>query len=183
MPSRTRDQDRVRSLRRADAGGRRDHDPRGQARAAEVVGFGLLVAWFVRNEYVHLIAWAEEQNHSAVLFTLASEVLAFYVVMSGYAMFIPNTWRRALLIVGGMAVVPFAMLGAVRVTNPEEYRIVAASLNLNNLSFLTVVMAAGHLLQRQMSEWGYRSDIIAPLSARSPVTCGIFPLSSSWRVG
>ncbi len=135
----------------------------GQARAAEVVGFGLLGAWFARNEYVHLIGWAEQQNRSAVLFTLASEVLAFYVVMSGYAMFIPNTWRRALLIVGGMAVVPFATLGAVRVTNPEEYRFVAASLDLNSLSFLAVVMVVGvlvasaganviHTLRRQVAD-------------------------------
>lgn len=135
----------------------------GQARATEIVGLGLLVAWFAYNEHFHLVDWAQQQNHSAVLFTFSSEVLAFYVVMSGYAMFIPNTWRRALLIVGGMAVVPFVTLGAVRVTNPVEYRLVAASIDLNSWSFLAVVMVVGvlvasaganviHTLRRQVAD-------------------------------
>jgi hypothetical protein len=98
-----------------------------QARIAEMFGFGILIAWFSHNEYVHLLGWARQGEQSAVLFTLTSEVLAFYVVMSGYAMFIPNTWRRALLICGSMALVPFATLGVIRAFHPDEFDVIAAS--------------------------------------------------------
>src|SRR5204862_224915 len=65
------------------------------------------------------------------------QVLAWIVFLFGYSLFIPNTWRRAAVILSVVASIPVVMHGAVCLFDPEVKGVQAGVLMLAT----TVTMA------------------------------------------
>jgi serine/threonine-protein kinase len=68
-------------------------------------------------------------------------VLAWVLLLVIYGLFIPNTWKRATLVICGVASIPILLLGAVCLVDPEVNGLQAGVLML--ATTLTVAFAAG----------------------------------------
>ncbi|MEX0678029.1 MAG: serine/threonine-protein kinase [Pirellulales bacterium] len=79
-------------------------------RVYELVIFGTPVAYFLMHQHELLKINARDGAvHSPLPYWLG--------LMFTYAMFIPNTWRRAAVIIGGMCVLPLLLVGYLRFTD------------------------------------------------------------------
>jgi serine/threonine-protein kinase len=52
-------------------------------------------------------------------FVTKNVVLLFAILISGYGLYVPKNWRPAALVVGPLALLPFATLAALRLIHPE----------------------------------------------------------------
>jgi serine/threonine-protein kinase len=75
-----------------------------QLRAVELITFGVPAAFFVVHQHQRVIEWTQQYGIWAPL------NVAWPVMIFTYALFIPNTWQRATVIIGIMAACP--VLGA-----------------------------------------------------------------------
>jgi serine/threonine-protein kinase len=85
--------------------------PLGVLRAYELVIFGLPVAYFLVNDYVRI----SEGN--------LNNPLPFWMgIVFTYAIFIPNTWRRAAVVLGIICLAPILSLAELWLVNPVAAR-------------------------------------------------------------
>jgi serine/threonine-protein kinase len=82
--------------------------PLGVLRAYELVIFGLPVAYFLLNDYVRI---SEGYLNSPLPFWMG--------IVFTYAMFIPNTWRRAAVVLGIICLAPILSIGELWLTNSK----------------------------------------------------------------
>jgi tRNA A-37 threonylcarbamoyl transferase component Bud32 len=79
-------------------------------RIAEALVFGAPALLFVVLTYYKLQAYAAlDEGHAHVANTAAAWVLLMFC----YAIFVPNSWRRAAIVIGLMAVAPLMVMGLV----------------------------------------------------------------------
>ena len=93
----------------------------GQLRLIESVGFSLflaLIAWFRYEELGHygLTEALKEAPPVAPPRYAAYWGFPFFVLMVAYGTFIPNTWRRALVVAGLMALLPLTLIVAAGIS-------------------------------------------------------------------
>jgi serine/threonine-protein kinase len=90
-----------------------------QLRVAELLTFGALPLAVAVFEYYHLLELG--RKHDGVLFAmlLMPTVEATLPVIFAYAIFIPNTWRRALAVMSAIAAVPAITLAIVAWNSPS----------------------------------------------------------------
>jgi serine/threonine-protein kinase len=101
-------------------------------RVYEVLIFEMPLAYFLVDLYVRLQISAQ--------FGFVHTPLPYWLgLMFTYAMFIPNTWRRAAIIEGVMCLSPLAVIGFVWFTNPEF----AAALAANPMFLVDMVIMLG----------------------------------------
>jgi hypothetical protein len=102
-------------------------------RVAEMVIFGLPAVFFLVLQYRTTM---REVGRGFMPATSAMWLLLIFT----YSMFIPNTWRRAVLVIGAMALVPLALVAGMALWYPE----VAAVMTLADLvqHVLVMVIAA-----------------------------------------
>lgn len=75
-----------------------------QLRAVELITFGVPVVHFLLHQHSRTIFWAHEYG-------VLSAVAAYWLLMIfTYALFIPNRWQRAAVVIGIMACAPLAGL-------------------------------------------------------------------------
>src|SRR4029078_9552834 len=85
-----------------------------QLRFMELIIFGWTAAFFVRAQHVGAL-------HCAARGYLQSPVVMWSLLVFTYAIFIPNSWRRAAAILGGLAAMPVAWLSIDMACYPEIY--------------------------------------------------------------
>ena len=83
----------------------------GKLRFKELIIFGVPAAFFVLMQWQAMQACAADNHH------IESPVPPWYLLMFTYAMFIPNTWRRATAMIAPMAIAPVAILLGLWATN------------------------------------------------------------------
>ena len=115
----------------------------GRLRALELVIFGVAVAYFAVLHYrvtslrlragdlVDAMAMAKRSIHS------------YFSVIVVYGMFIPNTWRRAAVVVGAIALVPIAVGLMFRLEHPDLVLTAGRIATFEHLSENTLAMLMG----------------------------------------
>ncbi|MHB8902901.1 MAG: serine/threonine-protein kinase [Thermoguttaceae bacterium] len=127
-------------------------------RRAEGIVFGLPLLLFLLMQYTRAIACCRQMGH----FDFPADL--WIALMFTYALFIPNTMRRAAVVIGLMAAAPILLLGAMLPAHPEILQLVlsegAAQDSLTSFVLLTVLTAVASVfgvdtissLQRQAFE-------------------------------
>jgi eukaryotic-like serine/threonine-protein kinase len=64
------------------------------------------------------------------------------LLMFVYAMFIPNTWRRAAIVLGGIALLPLAVIAALGVLDPASRAALALDATMLTQNALAILVAA-----------------------------------------
>ncbi|MBW3540980.1 MAG: serine/threonine protein kinase [Planctomycetes bacterium] len=105
-----------------------------QLRGLELVLFGGLVVYLGYGHWVRM--WHDAAQADAVegLAHAKSTTLYFVGTMLAYGIFIPNTWRRALIVVLPMALVPPALNVTMRLTSPDVERLAARVADFEQVS-------------------------------------------------
>lgn len=106
-----------------------------QLRFMELVIFGWTAAYFVRAQHVSAL-------HCAAKGYIHSPVGMWSLLVFTYAIFIPNSWRRAAAILGIMAAMPVAWL-AIDILCYPEISLAAKNLNVFSGVALTMSLAFG----------------------------------------
>jgi eukaryotic-like serine/threonine-protein kinase len=88
-----------------------------QLRWLELATFGVTTILFLFLQYEKLASWAEQIG------LLPDLSPAWLLMILTYAMFIPNTWRRAAVVVGSMALAPILGLAFAAVFNDQVGRL------------------------------------------------------------
>jgi len=89
-------------------------------RAMELTIFGVPLLFFLANEYYYLTL--ECCAHQSFEFRAGRWLLLMYT----YALFVPNTWRRAAVVLGIMASAPVVLILTVALTSPTLARVMTA---------------------------------------------------------
>ena len=80
-------------------------------------------------QFRHLLVHAREDNPTLALAAVKSGILFMFATMAVYGTFIPNTWRRAALVVAPMALAPLVVSLILHLLHPEliEFTVRVAS--------------------------------------------------------
>jgi eukaryotic-like serine/threonine-protein kinase len=104
-------------------------------RVSEAVIFGLPAAFFAAMQY-YVTCRLSAQGHFEPI------VGPWLVLIYTYALFIPNTMRRAAVVIAAMALVPIVLLATMMATLPEVANVVTAN-HLVSLGLMIAVAAGG----------------------------------------
>jgi serine/threonine-protein kinase len=115
----------------------------GQLRLVELILFGLMALNFVANQYVDALRWASQGNTAETMVRITSTRQAAYAIMATYALFIPNTWRRALVVLTAMAFLPALVPLVMRVHDPEAYAAVRSGMGVEAWTYVAIWMIVG----------------------------------------
>ncbi len=74
-------------------------------RTIELALFGMTIAFFVTSHYRIVQLRVAEGDRVMLMATVKNTILFVFAMIVLYGMFIPNTWRRAAVVVSGMLVV------------------------------------------------------------------------------
>jgi len=91
-----------------------------QLRGVEMVTFGVPLVFFLLMQYEKSAKWADEYG---VLPELGS---CWLLMIYTYALFIPNTWQRAGIVIAIMATAPLAAIGVIGLIDADAGRLVDA---------------------------------------------------------
>jgi serine/threonine-protein kinase len=80
---------------------------------------GLLSARLTIVEYRLVLALSLRNDPMLAQFVTKNVVLLFAILIPGYGLYVPKNWRPAALVVGPLALLPFATLAALRLIHPE----------------------------------------------------------------
>jgi PAS domain S-box-containing protein len=104
-------------------------------RALELGLFGVAGAFHVLRQVSFLEAASESPDEYRVKTIVVFSALLWYALIVAYALFIPNTWQRAALVLTPMAAVPLLIVLVMR-RNP----VIAAAADFNFLSLVGLIM-------------------------------------------
>ncbi len=90
-----------------------------QLRAIELVLFGMVSADMLIATHAGFLLEASYGDPGLVVSQWNLTALSFVLLMATYAIFVPNTWRRAALVVVPMALVPLGLVVEMQLRHPE----------------------------------------------------------------
>ncbi len=114
-----------------------------QLRAFEFGLFSIVALWFAADRYHFTWEAATDGDTPALIFAVAFSVMIYFAFLIAYAIFVPNTWKRALLATGLMALVPIAVIEALRVRQFEAYSFVRETLTFAQMTSLALILLVG----------------------------------------
>jgi serine/threonine-protein kinase len=114
-----------------------------QLRLVELVLFGLLALNFVATHYVEAVQWASQGDSAGSMQRITATRLSAFAIMAIYALFVPNTWRRALAVLTGMACLPMFIALAMRFLEPEAYESLRAGMGAAEWTYVAIWMVVG----------------------------------------
>src|SRR5262249_27559724 len=112
-------------------------------RAIELALFGMTVAFFVTTHYRIVQLRVAQGDLVMLMATMKNTVLYIFAMIVLYGMFIPNTWRRAAVVVAAMIATTVVSPMALRVLHPEVYRFAAPLLTFEIVSENILMLAIG----------------------------------------
>ncbi len=105
-----------------------------ELRIYEVCLFATVMLFFMAAQYVLMWRWVRSQSPTYFLAAVKSCVLCDFSLILTYGIFIPNTWRRAALVIVPMAMVPLAVPWILCLFHPESYPMVVGAANLEQVT-------------------------------------------------
>lgn len=105
-------------------------------RVLELAAFGLPAVFFLFYHYVKMVACSVEHE------VLPNTSGMWLLLMFTYALFIPNTWRRAACVIGAIAIAPLALNMALILFNPHCAAAQNAGVHFLVESFLMLSLGA-----------------------------------------
>ena len=112
-------------------------------RTLELVLFGMTIAFFLTTHYRIVQLRVAEGDRIMLMATIKNTVLFVFAMIVLYGMFIPNTWRRAAIVVGGMVAATLFSPLVLRVLHPEVFRFAAPLLTFEVVSENVLMLAIG----------------------------------------
>ncbi len=103
-------------------------------RGIELAVFGLAVAFFATAQYRLMLLRLQQDDPAWALVAMKGGVLAACAVMAIYGLFIPNGWRRAVLVVTPMALMPLAVVLMLLPRHPALGTVVGRAANVEQAS-------------------------------------------------
>src|SRR5262249_19386571 len=110
-------------------------------RAIELGLFGMTAAFDALRQYMALNEAVQDADPAKAVIAITFSALVWYALIAVYAMFIPNTWRRAALVIGFLTAIP-ACLDLAMIARHE---LVSQALTHGPLSGLVLIILAGVL--------------------------------------
>ena len=108
--------------------------PLRQLRTLETTLFALIVVFFMAAQYMIMLRGVREDNPARLAGAVKSSTLWMIALMFTYAIFIPNSWRRAARLIVPMALAPFAVPWILGAVHPELYQVALKAASLENVS-------------------------------------------------
>lgn len=110
-------------------------------RVAEVLIFGLTGAFFATMQWESCLFWTRHQDPGMLAAGTKATIGYWYALIFTYALFIPNNWRRAALVIGDMAAVPVLLTVLLRWKSP----VIAQAITTDQVveQFLMMALALG----------------------------------------
>jgi tRNA A-37 threonylcarbamoyl transferase component Bud32 len=115
----------------------------GQLRLVELILFGLMALNYVANQYVDALGWADQGDTAETMARITSTRQAAYAIMATYALFIPNTWRRALMVLTAMAFLPALVPLVMWFHDPEAYALLRSGMGVEAWTYVAIWMIVG----------------------------------------
>jgi serine/threonine-protein kinase len=114
-------------------------------RHLELAIFGLIILFFATAQYRVLLRRARQEDPALAIAAMKSSVIYVFAMMATYGIFIPNTWRRAALVVVPMALSPLAVNVGLRLSHPELLEFATRAVNVEQISenLLLLIIGAG----------------------------------------
>jgi serine/threonine-protein kinase len=107
-----------------------------QLRWIELLTFGVPLAFFLFLQHEKSAAWADK-------FGILPELSAVWLIMIfTYALFIPNTWQRAAIVIGLLSIAPLVGLVVTAIVDGDTGAVLAADTRVFIETTLAVVLAA-----------------------------------------
>jgi eukaryotic-like serine/threonine-protein kinase len=105
-----------------------------QLRTFEVALFGLILAFFTIAQYALMLRSVRDDDPIHLLAVVKGNLLGMLAMMFTYAIFIPNNWRRAAMIIAPMALAPMVVPWILGHLHPEFYEVAVRVANLEQIS-------------------------------------------------
>jgi serine/threonine-protein kinase len=105
-----------------------------ELRFFEVGLFATVGVFFMTAQYVLMLRSVREDNPIQLLAAVKSSVLWMLALIFTYAIFIPNTWRRAAHVIVPMAMAPVVVPWLLGLAHPEFYEVAIQTANISQIS-------------------------------------------------
>jgi serine/threonine-protein kinase len=105
-----------------------------ELRIFEVVLFAIVIIFFMAAEYGLMLRAVREGDPLLLRAAAKSSFLWILALVFTYAIFIPNTWRRAAQVIVPMAVAPIVVPWVLGLFHPEMYEVAIRAANLEQVS-------------------------------------------------
>jgi tRNA A-37 threonylcarbamoyl transferase component Bud32 len=114
-----------------------------ELRIFEVVLFATLIVCFMAAQYVLMLRRVRWDDPLLFLAAVKSSVLWTFTLILTYAIFIPNTWRRAAKVIVPMALAPMVVPWVLGMVHPESYEVAIRAADLEQVSEHGVFLLLG----------------------------------------
>jgi eukaryotic-like serine/threonine-protein kinase len=105
-----------------------------QLRALETTLFALIVVFFMAAQYRVMLHGVRDNDPVRLAGAVKSSTLWMVAFMFTYAIFIPNTWRRAAKLIVPMALAPMTVPWILGAVHPELYQVAVKAASLEKIS-------------------------------------------------
>jgi serine/threonine-protein kinase len=105
-----------------------------QLRAFEVTLFALILAFFTIGQYALMLRSVRADDPFHLLSVVKGNLLGMLAMMFTYAIFIPNNWRRAAVMIAPMALAPMVVPWILGQLHPEFYEVAVRVANLEQIT-------------------------------------------------
>ena len=112
-------------------------------RTQELFTFTLLMAFFATLHYRMVLRHASEHDLVGVAIAVQNSLHFQFALMVVYGLFIPNQWRRAVLVVGALALTPALAGLTLRIVHPEVARFVMPILGVERVTDNVIMVVIG----------------------------------------
>jgi serine/threonine-protein kinase len=112
-------------------------------RRLEIALFLLIVILFMAAQYVLMLRAVREQDPARLARAVKISTLWMVAFMFTYAIFIPNSWRRAARVIVPMALAPMTVPWVLGAIHPELYKVAIKTASLENMSEDGVFLVLG----------------------------------------
>jgi serine/threonine-protein kinase len=107
-----------------------------QLRGVELATFGVPCAFFLLMQYERMVEWVSEYG------TLPEVTPGWVLLIFTYALFIPNMWRRAAIVIGILAAAPLVATVVFAIRNPDSAGLIVADSRFLVETTLVISLAA-----------------------------------------
>jgi serine/threonine-protein kinase len=105
-----------------------------ELRAFEVTLFATVIIFFMASQYVLMLRRVRQDDPMLFLAAVKSSILWTSSMILTYAIFIPNTWRRAAQVIVPMALAPMVVPWVLGLVHPESYEVAIRAANIEHIS-------------------------------------------------
>jgi len=114
-------------------------------RVVEFTVFGLTAVYLAVRQYQLILGWLHTGDEASMMLVEKSTVNRTCLLMFGYCMLMPNTWRTAAKVVLALLLAPAATAVAAAWRHPESYRVAMLTMSSGRISedLITLALAGG----------------------------------------